>query len=107
MATTNINLIKLIEAMRKEKSRFWNKIADELEKGKVEVNIWKINKYTKEGDRAIVPGVVLGSGELGHKVTVIAWRFSKSAKQKLGDNAILIKDFFEKNKKDVDLIILK
>ena|GEM_PF-2874209 len=49
----------------------------------VEVNVRKLNYLTKEGDIAVVPGVVLGGGEIDHKITVIAVSFTKGSLKKL------------------------
>jgi large subunit ribosomal protein L18e len=50
------------------------------------VNLYKLNKYTKENETIIVPGKLLGTGEVDHKVTVAALSFSESAKEKLEKN---------------------
>lgn len=49
------------------------------------VNLYKIEKYSKEGDIIVVPGKVLGIGSLSHKVTVVALDFSKSALKKINN----------------------
>lgn len=43
------------------------------------VNLYKIDKYTKEGDLVVVPGKVLSIGEMKHKVTIAAIDFSAPA----------------------------
>jgi large subunit ribosomal protein L18e len=43
----------------------------------------KINRYTEPNDYVIVPGKVLGAGELDHPVTVAAFSFSKTAIDKI------------------------
>lgn len=70
---------------------------------RVEVNINKLNKETKEGENVIVPGKVLGSGNISHKITIAAFSFSQSAKSKLKD--CIIKDIEDiiKNK-DVKVV---
>ncbi len=50
---------------------------------RISVNLYKIDKYTKEGDNVIVPGKVLGTGKLGHKVTITAIEYSRPAKEEL------------------------
>lgn len=47
------------------------------------VNLSRINRYTKKGETVIVPGKVLGAGNLNHKVTVAAFCFSREAKRKI------------------------
>ncbi|MCD6414850.1 MAG: 50S ribosomal protein L18e [Candidatus Diapherotrites archaeon] len=51
--------------------------------GKVEVNIWEINKHTKKGEVIVVPGKVLGDGVLEHPIKIAAKAFSESAKEKI------------------------
>ena len=50
---------------------------------RVEVNLSKLERHVKEGERVIVPGKVLGSGTLTKKVGVIAFSFSETAKTKI------------------------
>jgi ribosomal protein L18E len=59
---------------------------EELDKPKrirVDVNLSAINRLTKEGEVAAVPGKVLASGKLEHPVTVAAFSFSDVAKEKI------------------------
>jgi len=50
---------------------------------RVAVNISRINRYTLKNETVAVPGKVLGAGELDHPVTVAAFAFSETAKQKI------------------------
>ena len=67
----------------------------------VEDNIYKINKTTRDGETAIVPGKVLSEGELTKKITVAAWQFSEKAKEKINKvgKAVSIKELIKKNPK--------
>ncbi len=47
------------------------------------VNLYKIGKYTKEGDNVIVPGKVLSTGDIDHKITIAAIEFSEPALKSL------------------------
>jgi len=87
---TNPLLKNLIEKLRKKSfeinSPFLKDVADKLNKPRrqrIEVNIYHIEKHTKKDETVVVPGVVLGYGELSKPVTVAAWRFSKSAREKI------------------------
>lgn len=87
---TNHLLIGLIEDLKKssvdQKVNIWNRVASDLQKptrNRRIVNISKINRYSKENETIIVPGKVLGSGVLDHKLTISAYQFSESAKEKL------------------------
>jgi large subunit ribosomal protein L18e len=102
----NLELKNLISELKiignKNKINLWKRIAKELEKPtriRREVNIYKINKYTKDGEIALVPGKVLSLGELNKKITVAAYQFSENAKEKINHigKAISIKELVEKN----------
>lgn len=87
---TNPLLIGLIEDLKnksiEQKVNIWNKIASDLQRSTRKrriVNLSKINRYSKENETIIVPGKVLGSGILDHKLTISAYQFSNSAKEKL------------------------
>ncbi len=87
---TNPILMGLIEDLKKKsvehKVNIWNKIASDLKRPTRKrrlVNISKINTYSKENETIIVPGKVLGSGILDHKLTISAYQFSDSAKENL------------------------
>ena len=45
--------------------------------------IGRIARYVEKGEMFVIPGKVLGSGEIGVPVTVGAWRFSDQARQKI------------------------
>jgi large subunit ribosomal protein L18e len=49
------------------------------------VDLYKIERNTKEGDNVIVPGKVLGTGQMGHRVNISAICFSASALKSLKD----------------------
>ncbi len=114
---TDINLRRLIRYLRKksneENVKIWKDIAWRLERPRrqrAEVNISKINRYTKEGDMVVVPGSVLGAGNLDHKVIVAAWKFSEKAKEKIiqaGGEAITIEELVERNPKGSGVIIME
>ena len=64
----------------------WNRIAVDLEKPTRQrrvVNLSSISRYTKENEIVVVPGKVLGAGNLEHKITISAFQFSDGAKEKI------------------------
>ena len=108
--TTNVLTKELIVGLERKKNPIWRVLAKELKAGarrRVSVNLWKIDEKTKENDVVVVPGKVLGDGNLEHKVTVAALSFSSAAKEKLGSNVISIKELIEKNPKGTGVKILK
>ena len=83
---TDPNLVALINDLKREtrdgNAAIWRDIALRLERPSrnwAEVNLSKLERNVKDGDVVIVPGKVLGAGNLNKKVTVAAFRFSASA----------------------------
>ena len=88
--TTDPNLAELINQLKKKSAdsnaALWKTIAERLEKPRRQraaTNLSKINRHTKANDIVVVPGSVLSSGELKHKVTIAALKFSETAKEKI------------------------
>ena len=79
-------IIELKKRSTEQSVSLWKRIALDLEKPSRQrrvVNLSRINRYTDENDVIIVPGKVLGSGDLSHKLTISAYQFSEQAKDKL------------------------
>lgn len=107
-------LVNLIEYLKKksvkEKVSLWKDIAERLSKRRVAVNLSKINRHTNKSDQVIVPGKVLGAGDLDHPVTVAAFNFSKSAKEKIEKvkgKPITIKELTKINSKGTGVKIIQ
>lgn len=86
----NDQLQRLIKDMKelsaKQTSDFWRRIALDLEKPTRKrrmVNVYKIDKVAEENETVIVPGKVLGTGDLNKKVKVAAYQFSEDALKKI------------------------
>jgi large subunit ribosomal protein L18e len=47
------------------------------------VNLSRISRHTKSNETAVIPGKVLASGRLAHKVTIAAFTFSAGAMAKI------------------------
>ena len=100
---------KLIDDLQKhaeaEKVKLWSRVADDLKKPSSKrrvVNLSKISRFTKENETIIVPGKVLATGELKHKVNIAAFNFSEQAKEKIlqaKGNAYSIEEFMKTNPK--------
>jgi len=50
-----------------------------------EGNISRLSSVTKNGEVIVVPGKVLGSGEMDHRLTVCAFSISEMAAKKITD----------------------
>lgn len=104
---TNPQILDLITELKKQsrekEASLWRDIALRLEapsRNYAEVNLSRINRYTKEKDVILVPGKVLGAGEVNHKLTVAALGFSGSARNKIaaaGGTCVSIEELMEMN----------
>ena len=81
------NLVNELKRCSSEKSAgLWKRIAVDLEKPTRQrrvVNLSSISRYTKEDEIIVVPGKVLGAGNLEHKLTISAFQFSGGAREKI------------------------
>ncbi|MBI4150053.1 50S ribosomal protein L18e [Candidatus Woesearchaeota archaeon] len=113
---TNVQTIALVQLLRKHASEqninLWRRIADDLEmstRQRREVNLFRLDKHTKENEMVIVPGKVLGGGDLRHKVTVAAFNFSQSAVEKIkkaNGSCLTIPEMLQKNPKGQNVRII-
>ncbi|MEK6820379.1 MAG: 50S ribosomal protein L18e [Nanoarchaeota archaeon] len=81
---TNPEIVASI--IKAKKNKKWLEIAGILSsprRKKISVNIDEIDKNSKEGDTIIVPGKVLGTGDINKKIRVAALSFSLGAEKKL------------------------
>jgi len=98
---SNPEIITLINLLKKQKAPIFKAVAAIItrpRRKKVAVNIEKINKLTKDGSIAVIPGKVLAKGELDHEAVIVALKFSETAKKKLEKKANLLSfyDFIQK-----------
>jgi large subunit ribosomal protein L18e len=88
--STNQVLLRIIVELKKrgheQKANIWGRIADDLERPTRQrriVNLSSLSRHTKENEIVIVPGKVLGAGDLSHKLVISAFQFSGGAKEKI------------------------
>jgi large subunit ribosomal protein L18e len=101
-----ISLIGDLKRISREKDApIWRDIAKRLERPSriwPEVNISRISLYVKKNETIIVPGKILGSGDIDFPVTVATYKASKQAVDKItgaGGTVLTIPDLAEKNPK--------
>lgn len=110
--TTNPRLKKTIQELEKEKG-LWRKVGKELDRPnriRAEVNLFKLNKETEEGDVVIVPGKVLGYGELNHSIKIGALSYSGKAREKIeesGSKALKIEEIKEEDPAKEKIKVIK
>jgi len=98
---------EMIEELHKRsfgnKSKFWKAVARGLNRPrrvKYEVNLLRLEKCAKPKETIVVPGAVLGTGEIKKKLTVAAMKFSATAKEKIekaGGTCLSINELCKKN----------
>jgi len=106
---TDIQKRKLIGDLKKTKVAVWKRIASELEKSTKRmpsVNLYKISKYVREGETAVVPGKVLATGNLDKKITIAAFQFSDAALEKINKigKALTLQEALKQNPKKLRII---
>ena len=100
---------KLIRELWKTKRRIWKKVSKKLSgprRARIEANLYRINKKTKENDVIVVPGKILGIGEIDHKLTIACLNCSKNARKKIetsGSKLLSIEELFEQNPEGKDV----
>jgi large subunit ribosomal protein L18e len=78
----------LRKAFKRNKNSIWRSLEHEISKARSirrEVNISRLSSVTKNDEVIVVPGKVLGSGEMDHKLTVCAFSISEMAAKKITD----------------------
>lgn len=100
---SNYYVRKLIRDLWKTKIRIWKKVSKKLSgprRNRIKANLYRINKKTGKNDVIVIPGKVLGMGELDHTLTIACLEYSKSAKKKIessGSKLITIEELLEQN----------
>ncbi|MBN2052394.1 50S ribosomal protein L18e [Candidatus Woesearchaeota archaeon] len=111
----NEQLMELLQLLKKaaidNDAAIWKRVASDLEgptRRRRVVNVYKLEKYAKDNEIVVVPGKVLGTGELSKKITVAAYTFSGQALDKINakGKAMSIKELVEKNPKGSKIRIM-
>lgn len=107
----NPELVKTIIIAKKNDG--WLEVASILSgprRKRMNVNLEKIDKETKDGETVVIPGKVLSQGEINKKLKIIALKFSEKAKEKLlksKSEVLSIIEEIKKNPKAKGVRILK
>ena len=110
---TNQKLRLLIIKLKKQKNPFWVNVAYILSRPlsrSIKVNLSDINGVSKENRIMLVPGKVLGNGNVNHKIKLACFSISKSARKKLEENGssiVSIEDLLNEDIKNIELIKAK
>jgi large subunit ribosomal protein L18e len=115
--STNPELTGLISFLKKQSVEkevgIWRDVAGYLAKSnkrRTAVNLSRISRYTQKNETVIVPGKVLGTGTIGHPLTVAAFAFSEKAKAKLKAakaKHLSLQELVEKNPRGTNVKIIR
>ncbi len=99
---TNQVVVQMVKELKQASSKndapIWSKLAKlALKTSSVRrvVNLTKINEVTKENAVIVVPGKVLGTGNVSHKITLSSFSISNSAANKIIESGGTIISFSE------------
>ncbi|HEX6281906.1 MAG TPA: 50S ribosomal protein L18e [Nitrososphaera sp.] len=93
----------LRNAFKRNKAPIWRALQEELagpRANRREINVRRLAQITKADEVVVVPGKVLGTGSLGHKLTVCAFSISETAAKKIiesGGRVLTFNDLINKH----------
>ena len=103
MESQLIQLVKALKSASKEnEATIWSKIAKNAlnpNSSQRTINLIKIQELTDDGGAVIIPGKILGTGKLSHKVLVSSFSISSSAAKKIKESGGEILQFSDMIKK--------
>jgi len=74
----------LKQASKKNEYPIWSRLAElAIKPSRRVVNLTRINKITKDNDVLFVPGKVLGTGNISHKIILSSFSMSTTAAKKI------------------------
>ena len=98
-----LHMVKdLKQASKKNEAPIWSRLADLAVKPSTSrrvVNLTRINKTTNENNILFVPGKVLGTGSMSHKITLCSFSMSATAAKKIVQTGGKIMTYSEMIKK--------
>jgi large subunit ribosomal protein L18e len=107
-------LIAILDKAGKEKgASIWRDLAIRLaasRKNRTEINVSRVSRHTEAKDVVAVPGKLLGTGTIGHAVTVAALSFSQGAKEKIanaGGTCVSFEELLKENPKGSNVKIMR
>ncbi len=103
MQIENTKITRWIDVLSKSKDSAKNKklidyltkLASKPKRQRISVNLYKLDMLANANDHVIVPGKVLGTGEIKKSINITAVDFSSSALEKLKGSKSKIVDISE------------
>jgi large subunit ribosomal protein L18e len=98
---------------RENKARIWSVAADQLSRpgrSRAVLNLNHVSRSTKPDSVVFVPGKLLGSGVINHRVIIGAFEYSLAAREKVeraGGQCMALKDFVTRYPKGSNVTIMR
>ena len=90
---TNQIVIQMVKTLRgaskKNNAPIWERLADMALKptrAKRTINLGQLDKFVADNDVIVVPGKVLGTGNLSHKITLCSFSISTTGAKKITES---------------------
>ena len=90
---TNQIVIQMVKTLRgaskKNNAPIWERLADlalKPTRAKRTINLGQLDKFVSDNDVIIVPGKVLGTGSLSHKITLCSFSISTTGAKKITES---------------------
>ncbi len=90
---TNQIVIQMVKTLRgaskKNNAPIWERLADMALKptrAKRTINLGQLDKFVADNDVVVVPGKVLGTGNLSHKITLCSFSISTTGAKKITES---------------------
>ncbi len=106
------NTLQLLNALRKAKRPVWSDVAERLRKPRrvrAEITLSRLDKVTTENALVVVPGRIVSTGTVSHKMTVGYLAATKTALVRLkqaGVTALPLPQFLQKHAQDKGIKIV-
>jgi len=101
---------ELVSTLGKSEVKIWKAVALKLNRprrARFEVNLYNLDKKSGKSKTVVVPGIVLGIGEITKPLNVAALKFSKTAKEKIekaGGKCMEISELVGSNEKGIKIM---
>jgi large subunit ribosomal protein L18e len=105
-------LVDLRRAARAHSAPLWSSVAERLERARhavLPVNVGQLERLASAGETVVVPGKVLSDGPLSKALTVGAFAFSPTAREKIqaaGGSAVSLHALLKSNPKGTGVRLL-
>ena len=113
---TNADLVDVIDQLKAQSrdtgAALWRDVAQRLSKSRknwAQPNLSRVTRYAPEGATVLVPGKLLGSGEVSGNRTIAAYSVSSNARAKIeaaGGRVLTYGELMNENPKGNGVIIL-